>query len=91
MSLKRARAEFNAGAYVTSQSSDSQEVQQQLASRMMNEFVVDKLSSGKWQAHDVCVLSYWHTLSGGKGLEDLGLDPKHAARHASDHVKCLSP
>jgi hypothetical protein len=89
MSLKRARSALSAGSFIEAESGEASEQRLQ-AAKEIRSLVISKYSTGKWSAHEVCELSYWHTLSGGSGLEDFGsIRPSNSHKHGSDHVKKL--
>jgi len=52
-------------------------------------WAVGKHVSGEWNATDLAINSWYHTETGGEGLEDLAVHPKVAVKHASDHVKMV--
>ena len=60
------------------------------AGRKLRGHLLGKFTCGELTAQDLCLISFWHTRSGGCGLEDLGLEPsniKNASRHVGQILR----
>ncbi|CAE7266931.1 PIF1, partial [Symbiodinium sp. CCMP2456] len=89
MSLKRARAELQAGGYGLSDDWLREEDQGEIdaAAAEFRRFLLGKYTDGSFTAADTCLLAYYHTQSGGRGAEDFALAPDQASTHGSQHLK----
>lgn len=60
---------------------------QQEFGRKYYEWLLQQYVSGEKQGSECCVIAYYHTMSGGVGLEKLSMDPKTASKHGNRHAK----
>ena len=64
--------------------------EQQLAGQRFRRILITDLDSGKLDAHGLVVRAWWHTQSGGCGVEDLAGDTEPTeteSKHSSERVE----
>ncbi|CAE7376332.1 unnamed protein product, partial [Symbiodinium microadriaticum] len=90
MSFKRARTLQTAGgAFTIDQEAEAEDTELIKANgQKYRKFLLERYASGLSTAADTCILAYLHTESGGRGTEDLGLDPDLATKHGAEHLRC---
>ncbi|CAE7198914.1 unnamed protein product [Symbiodinium sp. CCMP2592] len=84
MSFKRARTlELAGGAFTVDPEAHAEDTESLAVNgQKFRKFLRERYSSGSMTAADTCTLAYLHTESGGRGAEDLGLDPEyHLGKH----------
>ncbi|CAE7212809.1 unnamed protein product [Symbiodinium sp. CCMP2592] len=89
MSFKRARTlELAGGAFTVDPEAHAEDTESLAVNgQKFRKFLLEKYSSGSMTAADTCTLAYLHTESGGRGAEDLGLDPEIATKHGAGHLR----
>ena len=89
MSFKKARTLQSAGgAFTIDQEAEAEDVELVNANgQKYRRYLLERYASGLTAAADTCILAYLHTESGGRGTEDLGLDPETATKHGAGHLR----
>ena len=54
---------------------------------LFRQHLLKEYKVGDRTAFSVCSASYFATLAGCRGVEDLGFDPARGSKHASEHLK----
>ena len=94
MSFKRARAELASAAYSISSDdllAEDELEQRKKAGEEFRDFLIQRYTDGTFSAADTCLLAHYHSQSGGLGADELALNPRHASRHAAEHLRPYSP
>ena len=95
MNVKRARLEAAAGAWLRTETikvgnhyiaSDMVE-QAEEAGKRLRDIFVKKLASGSFTAEELVEICWYHSISCGLGCDDLMVNPEHAHRNGSQHIK----
>ena len=89
MSFKRARTlEIAGGAFTVDPEAEAEDAELLCANgQKFRKLLLERYSSGSMTAADTCVFAYLHTESGGRGTEDLGMDPETATKHGAGHLR----